>query len=78
MEKRIKITLKKGQCIGCGTCVAICPKFFELKNEIANLKNSKENDEKFELEISASEDDLLSIKQAEKFCSTKSILIKEV
>ena len=28
-----KIKLDRPQCIGCGSCQAICPKFFELQDD---------------------------------------------
>lgn len=77
MGERIKITLKKSQCIGCGTCAAICPKFFEMKNGIANLKNSKENNGELEIEANVNQDDLSCVEQAERYCSTKSININK-
>jgi len=37
----MKITLDRTKCIGCGSCVALCPKFFEMDEEAkAHLKNS--------------------------------------
>lgn len=51
----MKIVHKKKQCIGCGSCVAICPDFFELDEEgKAHLKNSsldeKSGEESLEIE----------------------------
>jgi ferredoxin len=38
----MKIILDKVKCIGCGSCVALCPKFFEMDEENkAHLKNSE-------------------------------------
>jgi ferredoxin len=36
-----KITIIKDLCIGCGSCAAICPKTFELKDGKAYAKKSK-------------------------------------
>lgn len=29
----MKIKLDREKCIGCGTCQAVCPKFFEMKED---------------------------------------------
>ncbi len=49
-----KIIQNYEECIGCGTCVAICPKFWEMGDEgKARLKGGKKNSETgdYELEI---------------------------
>ena len=46
----MKIILEKSKCIGCGTCQALCPKYFELKDGKAHLKDSKNSEEKEEIE----------------------------
>jgi len=28
-----KITLEREKCIGCGSCAALCPKYFELQED---------------------------------------------
>ncbi|MBU2564156.1 ferredoxin [Patescibacteria group bacterium] len=39
-----KIIQQKDKCIGCGTCVAVCPDFWEMGQDgKATLKGSKEN-----------------------------------
>ena len=50
----MKIILEKEKCIGCGSCAALCPKFFELKEDgKVHLKGSSvdEKSESDELEI---------------------------
>ena len=38
----MKVILERTKCIGCGACVALCPKFFELDEEgKAHLKKSE-------------------------------------
>lgn len=38
----MKIVHEKAKCIGCGSCVAVCPKFFEMDEEgKAHLKGSE-------------------------------------
>lgn len=47
----MKITIEKPKCIGCGTCVSLCPKYFEMGEDgKSHLKGSK-SDEGGELEI---------------------------
>ena len=45
-----KIKLEREKCIGCGSCQAICPKFFELKEDgkssvVGAQRDSAGNDE---------------------------------
>jgi ferredoxin len=47
-----KIVQKYDECIGCGTCVALCPKFWEMDEEgKARLKNGKKNQETGDYEV---------------------------
>ena len=36
----MEVTIDKKTCIGCGSCVAICPEVFEMKNNKASVKES--------------------------------------
>lgn len=50
----MKIIFEQEKCIGCGSCAAICPKFWKIdENGKSNLINSKLNPKtnNFELEI---------------------------
>jgi ferredoxin len=49
----MKIKVERSKCISCGSCVAVCPQFFELEESgLAHLKNSKKDaDENEELEV---------------------------
>jgi ferredoxin len=39
---KMALTIDKKKCIGCGSCVALCPKVFELDNDgKAKVKNEK-------------------------------------
>lgn len=52
MAKKFKIIHIKKDCICCGACAAICPEFWEMDEEgLAQLKNSKQNDGQWVLEI---------------------------
>jgi ferredoxin len=47
-----KIILDKSKCIGCGTCWALCDKFFEAGDDNkSNLKGSSDGQEKEVQEI---------------------------
>ena len=48
-----KVIQQRDKCIGCGTCVAVCPTFWHMGNDgKAELKDAKDTGEgKFELEI---------------------------
>lgn len=35
-----KIEIDKEKCIGCGACVAVCPKYFEMKGSVSVPKES--------------------------------------
>ena len=37
----MKITYNSSECVGCGVCVALCPKYFEMKAGKAHLRGSK-------------------------------------
>ncbi len=42
----MKVIHQKERCIGCGSCVALCPKLFEMGEDgKAHLKGSKEDKE---------------------------------
>ncbi|MFH1979297.1 MAG: ferredoxin [Patescibacteria group bacterium] len=65
----IKIIQDYKNCIGCGTCVALCPKFWEIEdNGKARPKNSKSNSQTGEYELEIEERDLDCNKEAEEFC----------
>jgi ferredoxin len=36
------VKIDKKKCIGCGTCVSICPQVFELKGDKASVKKGQE------------------------------------
>lgn len=48
----MKIIQEHEKCIGCGSCVAICPKYWEISDDgKAKLIGSKVNGSNFELEV---------------------------
>ena len=49
-----KISIDEKKCIGCGTCVTLCPKIFKIKNKKAEVikKNVENLDEVLDAESS--------------------------
>ena len=61
----MKVTIDKEKCIGCGTCVALCPKAFEM-DEDGKAKAKKLTNEKINC-----------IQEAVGNCPVQAILIEE-
>jgi len=71
-----KITQKYEECIGCGTCVALCPKFWEMVEGEAKARpigGKKSEAGEYELEINDSE--IGCNKDAEQACPVQVIKI---
>lgn len=68
----MKIILEKDKCIGCRTCAALCPRFFEMQGSVSHLKGSKEKGGMEELEIK--EDGCY--KEAQEICPVNCIKVK--
>lgn len=48
-----KIIHEREKCIGCGSCAALCPKYWEMVEDgKSQLLNSEKAGENFELEVS--------------------------
>ncbi len=70
-----KIIHEKEKCIGCGSCAALCPKYWEMSEDgKSTLKNSKEGAtaDHFELEVS----DLECNQEAADSCPVSCIKIE--
>ena len=52
-----KVIQERAKCIGCGSCAALCPKYWEMSEDGKSmLKDSKENAEgSYELEVENAE-----------------------
>jgi ferredoxin len=46
-----KITLEREKCIGCGSCAALCPKYFEMAEDGKSHIKDAEKKEIEELEV---------------------------
>ena len=46
-----KIKLEREKCIGCGSCQALCPKYFELQDDAKSHIVGAEKKENEELEV---------------------------
>jgi len=69
----MKIILERPKCIGCGSCAAVCDKYFEMtQDNLSHLKDSVKNGENEELEIS----DLACVKDAADVCPVQIIKIE--
>jgi len=71
-----KITQKYEGCIGCGTCVALCPKFWEMVDcdmKARPIGGKMNREGEYELEVKESE--LGCNKDAEESCPVQVIKI---
>jgi len=68
-------------CIGCGSCAAVCPKFWDMDYEKAKavLKGGKINAQGNESELEVSgEEDIKCNKEAAEVCPTQVIRVHQV
>jgi len=50
--KNMKIVVERSKCISCGSCAAVCPRYFEMTDDgKAHLMDSKNIGENEELEV---------------------------
>lgn len=72
----MKIILHRSKCIGCGSCSAVCPRYFELdENGLACLKGATKNNEDQVLEIK--EIEAGCVKEASEICPVQVIEISK-
>ncbi len=58
------IKIKKDDCIGCGSCAAVCDKIFQMNNE------------EMKAEVIDAEADDECVKEARDICPTQAIVIE--
>ncbi len=71
----MKIIIERPKCIGCGSCVTVCSKFFNMANDddgLVDLKGSTQNGENFELEVA----DADCAKEAVEICPVQIIKVE--
>lgn len=75
-EDMVKITQNCEGCIGCGTCAALCPKFWEMNYDEAKavLKGGSKNKETGEYELEVS--DIECNKDAAEACPVQVIRVE--
>lgn len=72
----MKIILERSKCIGCGTCVGLCPKYFELLDDGKSmLKGSEVNKKTGNRELELEEPECC--KEAAESCPVECIYIVE-
>jgi ferredoxin len=70
----MKIIQEHNKCIGCGSCVAICPKYWEIADDgKSKLKGATIDKNKYELEVNKLECN----QQAADVCPVQCIIIKK-
>lgn len=68
----MKVSIDKSKCIMCGSCVAICPEVFEMKDDgsVDVKEQYKEKD--------ISDDAIIAkVKEAESACPATAIVVEE-
>lgn len=74
----VKIIHKRKECIGCGSCAALCPQYFEMGGDnFAELKGSKIDEETGIEELVVSQK-TKELEDAVLSCPVQIIKIKEV
>jgi len=69
----MKIIQERSKCIGCGSCVAVCSKFFKMADDgLVDLKEARQNGDSFELEIK----EVDCAKEAAEICPVQIIKVE--
>jgi ferredoxin len=72
----MRIIQQREKCIGCGSCVALCPKFFEMAEDgKSTLKGAKKNEKTGNFELQVKEIDCL--KEAVAACPVEILKIEK-
>ena len=61
---KLKVEVDKEKCIGCGSCVAICPDYFAMEGDKAKVIESKVDDNE-------------CVKEAQASCPVAAIIVEE-
>ncbi len=69
----MKIIQQRSKCIGCGSCAAVCDKYFELVDDgLASIKGGQMAGDKMELEVQEAG----CVKEAVEICPVQIISVK--
>lgn len=70
-----KVILDRDVCIGCGSCQALCPKYWEMADDakVNLLGYQKKENERYELEL----DNIGCNQQAEEACPVQCIHVEK-
>ena len=69
----MKIILERSKCIGCGSCVAVCDRYFEMGDDnLSKIKGGKMVNGNMELEI----DEVACAKDAQEICPVQIIKLE--
>jgi ferredoxin len=72
-----KVVHEIEKCIGCGTCAALCPDFWEMQEGKSHLKGSTQEGENFVLEKEFTPEELECNKNAAQSCPVNCIKVEE-
>lgn len=73
-----KIVLEKDKCIGCGTCAALCPEFWEVEGGKATIKGAqKKSGDREELDAKLDDKQIECNKQCEENCPVACIQVNK-
>lgn len=72
----LKIIQNRKDCIGCGTCVVLCPKFWEMGDDSKAVLKGAPKKENGDWELEIDEKDLVCNKDAADACPVKIIKIE--
>lgn len=71
-----KILLETHKCIGCTTCAALAPDFFEMQGSKAHLKNVQHSEQEEELEAHLGAGQEAACRQSDDACPVNCIHVQ--
>lgn len=72
MKRKMKVSIDKEKCIMCGSCVAICPEVFEMKDD-----GSVDVKEQYKGKDIPDDAIIAKVKEAEVACPATAIVVEE-
>jgi len=74
----MKIIHESDKCIGCGSCVAICAKFWEMKEDGKSHLLGSKFDEKLNAEVIDIKEEAECVEEAVSICPVQCIKIEKL